>query len=79
MNCAGLCGVPVSPGTAAQATPPDQCSGFEPWTTSTLSALPALVSKTEHELQRDFSQWPPALFALFLAGSRQINSHEMHK
>lgn len=31
----------------------------------TLSALPGLVSKTERELQWDFSQWPPALFALF--------------
>lgn len=80
VNCAGVSGVPVSPGTAAQATPSDQCSwpglspGLHPH-----SALPGLVSKTEHELQRDFSQRPPALFALFLAGSRQRSSHEMHK
>lgn len=67
----------VSPGSAAQAM---LVAGFAPRATSMLcSALPGLVSETEHELQRDFSRWPPALFALFLAGSRQASSHEMHK
>lgn len=65
---------------SSHATWPVLLAGFAPWATSMLcSALPGLVSETEHELQRDFSQWPPALFALFLAGSRQASSHEMHK